>query len=318
MNLAAIKPRQLEVFVTLADLGQVTQVAASLSLTQPAVSMALAELERQLGPLFEREKGRLRLNPRGRECLPKAREILARLADLAAPATAGALTGELRIGASNSVGNYMVGELLGAFMRRHPQVTLQVRVDNTGVIADSLLAHEIDLGCVEGPVHHPQLDSLTWREDELTICAAPEHPLARKRRLRAADFAGAKWILREPGSATRSLSETVLMALPQGQVLLELGQIEGIKQAVMAGLGIACLPKAATPDAVATGRLCILPTPFLPLSRRLSLILPRSAYRGRLVDAFVDSLFACQDNSNRMPAATVSKTTPKRRSNQRL
>lgn len=291
MSLSAIKPRQLEVFVTLADLGQVTLTASALSLTQPAVSMALAELERQLGSLFEREKGRLRLNPHGRECLPKAREILARLADLAAPDVGGLLNGELRIGASNSVGNYMVGELLGTFVKRQPQVTLQVQVGNTSLITASLLAHEIDLGCVEGPVHHPQLETLPWREDELTICAAPEHPLARKTRLRAADFAGAKWILRESGSATRSLSEKVLMALPQGQVLLELGQIEGIKQAVMAGLGIACLPKAATPDAVATGRLCILPTPFLPLSRRLSLILPRSAWRGRLVDAFVDSLF---------------------------
>lgn len=291
MSLAAVKPRQLEVFVTLADLGQVTHTAAALGLTQPAVSMALAELERQLGALFERERGRLKLNLRGRECLPKAREILLRLAELAAPQATGLLQGELRIGASNAVGNYMVGELLGAFMRAQPEVALSVRVANTSVISERLLSHEIDLACVEGPVHHPQLQSLPWREDALTVCAAPEHPLARKRKLTAADFADALWILREPGSATRNLSEQVLMALPQGRVLLELGQIEGIKQAVMAGLGIACLPRAATLDAVATGRLCILPTPFLALSRRLSVILPRAAFQGRLVDAFVESLF---------------------------
>lgn len=291
--LSAIKPRQLEIFVTLADLGQVTLTASVLSLTQPAVSMALAELEKQLGPLFDRERGRLQLNLRGRECLPKAREILNRLDDLAAPVDdSGLLQGELRIGASNSVGNYMVGELLGEFVKRQPQVALQVKVANTHVISERLLGHEIDLACVEGPVHHPRLISRPWREDSLTVCAAPDHPLAKRSHLEAADFAGAAWVLREPGSATRHQSEQVLMHLPQGRVLLELGQIEGIKQAVMAGLGIACLPQAATLDAVATGRLRVLDTPFLSLSRRLSLVLPRTSYQGRLVDAFIDSLFA--------------------------
>jgi DNA-binding transcriptional LysR family regulator len=121
------------------------------------------------------------------------------------------------------------------------------------------------------------------------VCAPPEHPLARKRSLKPADFAGARWVLREPGSATRATSERVLAQLPPGETVLELDQIEAIKQAVVAGLGIACLPAVAVTDALATGRLKALKTPFLDLRRKLSLLLHRQKYRGALLDAFLES-----------------------------
>jgi len=288
-----ISLRQIEVFASIAATGSVRGAAEQLHLTQPAISMALAELERQLGaPVFDRERGRLRLNARGREQLPQAREILERLRDMLRgnPERAGELSGELRIGASNTVGNYLVGELLGPFVARHPMVSLQLDVGNTRSITQKLLDHEADLACVEGPVNHPRLETLPWRTDALVVCAAPSHPLAAKARLRPEDFADARWILRERGSATRSQTEQAMSALPPGRILLELGQIEAIKQAVMAGLGIACLPYAATLDAVATGRLRVLRTPFLALERRLSIALHRGRYRGALIDAFLQSL----------------------------
>lgn len=286
-----ISTRQLQVFVTIAACGSVRQAANLLHVTQPAVSMALSELERQLGaPLFDRERGRLKLNARGREQLPIAREITERMQDMLRAGTSTELVGELRIGASNTVGNYLVGELLGAFVAKHPMVSLHLDVDNTREITRKLLGHELDLACVEGPVHHPELETRTWRNDALVVCASPSHPLARLPSLQPEDFANAQWILRERGSATRSLTEQALTALPSGRILLELGQIEAIKQAVVAGLGIACLPYAATLDTVATGRLTVLRTPFLNLGRRLSLVLHRGRYRGALIDAFTQSL----------------------------
>jgi DNA-binding transcriptional LysR family regulator len=113
--------------------------------------------------------------------------------------------------------------------------------------------------------------------------------LAHKRRLQPEDFAGARWVLREPGSATRSLSERALSVLPAGETVLELDQAEAIKQAVIAGLGIACLPEVAVIDAVAAGRLKVLKTPFLDLQRKLSLLLHRQRYRGALIEAFLAS-----------------------------
>ena len=90
----------------------------------------------------------------------------------------------------------------------------------------------------------------------------------------------------------RTLAEQALTHLPPGRILLELGQVEAIKQAVIAGLGIACLPYAATVDAVAVGRLKILDTPFLNLHRRFALVLHKSRYRGALIDAFMDSVIS--------------------------
>src|SRR5215469_6982867 len=126
-----ISPRQLEVFVQIAQPGSVRAAAEALYMTQPAASMALAEMERQLdGPVFARERGRLRLNVRGRELLPLAQELLERYAEFGRIGGGGAdaLGGELRVGASNTVGNYRVGELLGGFVRAHPHVAVRLRV----------------------------------------------------------------------------------------------------------------------------------------------------------------------------------------------
>ncbi len=290
-----VSPRQLEVFVHAAAGGSLSAAAARLHLTQPAASMALAEMERLLGTqVFERVRGGLRLTPRGRELLPLAQELLERHAEFARAATdqGDTLAGELRIGTSNTVGNYRVGELLGAFVRAQPQVAIRLRVANTEAIAQAVLDHGLDVGCVEGPVIHPDLQVRPWREDALVVCAAPAHPLAKRRSLKPDDFRDARWVLREPGSATRALGEQVLAQLPPPRSRLQLNQTEAIKQAVVAGLGIALLPEVAVSDAAAAGRIAVLRTPFLKpwLRRRLSLLLHRRKYQGALLEAFLQSL----------------------------
>lgn len=289
----AITVKQLEVFVTIASAGTVRAAAERLFVTQPAVSMALAELERLLNvQLFDRERGRLRISSRGKELLPMAQEVIERMHELShyADTDSRSLSGELRVGASNTIGNYLVGDLLGPFSTSHPQVSLQVSVENTATITAGLVAHRLDVGCIEGPINHPQLESFPWREDALVVCVPRSHRLARKTSLKAHHFKDAQWILREPGSAMRMQTEQALSVLPPGQIVLELGQVEAIKQAVIAGMGIACLPESAITDAVAVGRLCILDTPFLDLRRRLSVVLHKSRYRGALIESFLCSL----------------------------
>jgi DNA-binding transcriptional LysR family regulator len=290
-----ISLRQLEVFVAVAREGSVRAAAGQLHLSQPALSMALAELESQLGTdLFDRKRGRLYLSERGRDALPLAQEILERTADLrrSVHGHGAALEGELRLGASNTIGNYLVGDLLGTFTADHPQVAVRLVVGNTDTIVKGVLDHSLDLGCVEGAVAQAGIELRPWREDKLVICTRPDHPLARRRRLRSDDFAGARWILREDGSGTRAMTERILGALPPGQAVLELGQSEAIKQAVIAGLGIACLPEVAVAEALKSRRLAALHTPFLDLERRLSWVLRRSKYHGALVAAFLDSVAA--------------------------
>lgn len=285
----SVSPRQLQVFAATAATGSVRQAAERLHLTQPAVSMALAEMERILGrPLFDRASRRLVLNEQGRRLLPLAQELLLRLAEFGRQADAGGeLAGELRIGTSNTVGNYLVGDLLGGFIAAHPKVNVRLQVENTATIIARLLAYDVDVACVEGDVAHPDLEQRRWRDDRLCICAAPTHALARRRRLRPEHFEGARWVLRESGSATRVQTERVLAALPAGQVVMELDQAEAIKQAVIAGLGLALLPRVAVEHEHAAGRLVILRTPFLSLRRVLSLVMHRRRWRGPLLEAFL-------------------------------
>ncbi len=282
--------RQLRVFVAVAADGGIRVASDRLHLSQPAVSMALSELERQLGTeLFDRERGRLHLNQRGRKLLPLARELLERAEEFErqASGSGGILSGELRLGASNTIGNYLVGELLGAFIAAHPEVVVRLSVDNTDAIVGGVREHRLDVGCVEGPVVGADLDTRAWRDDELVICTRPSDPLARRKRLRTEHFAGARWIVREPGSGTRAISERALGLLPAGEIVLELGQSEAIKQAVIAGMGIACLPLVAIADAVSAGRIVALRTPFLDLRRRMSWVTRRTTFRNPLFDALV-------------------------------
>ena len=286
-----VSPRQLEVFAAVATTGSVRAAAAQVHLSQPATSMALAELERLLGaPLFDRSQQRLRLNDHGRRVLPLAREILDRFAELGRGVEAAEQPrGELKLGASNTIGNYLVGDLLGGFVRSHPRVALRLHVDNTAAIVAGVLDYSLDLGCIEGDVAHAELELLPWREDALCICAPTGHPLVARPVLRPKDFAGSRWILREVGSATRQQAERTLAQLPPGETILELDQSEAIKQAVIAGLGLALLPAVAVQNAAATGRLAILLTPFLSLQRQLQFVIHRRKYRSALLQAFLDS-----------------------------
>lgn len=289
----AISPRQLEVFVAIALSGSVRAAAEQLHLTQPAASMALSEMERLLGaPLFERHQRRLHLNAHGRRVLPLAQELLERMRELgrSIDADGSQLGGELRLGASNTVGNYLVGELLGSFVAEHPQVAVKLQVDNTAAIVAGVLDYSFDLGCIEGAAAHPDLELLPWRMDSLCVCAPVGHPLAQRKRLEPRHFAGTRWILRETGSATREHTERALSVLPPGETVLELDQSEAIKQAVIAGLGLALLPAVAVADAHAAGRLAVLRTPFLQLNRPLSLVLHRRRYRSALLQAFLHSV----------------------------
>ena len=285
-------PRQIEIFVQLVACGSLRGVGELLHLSQPAASMALADLERLVGgDLFDRVRGRLHLNPRGRALLPLAKELLERHREFARFDTHGIAPGsELRIGASNTVGNYRIGELLAPFARAHPGVRLRMRVENTRLIAAAVLDGSLDVGCVEGPVVHAELQRKRWREDLLVVCAAADHPLAGRRGLVPADFHDAHWVLREPGSATREMSERLLAQLPPPAGLLELDQAEAVKQAVVAGLGLACLPEVALADAVAAGRLAVLDTPFAQLRRTLSLLWQRDQYQGAALRAFLASI----------------------------
>lgn len=290
--------KQLEVFIAVAQSGNVTRAAESLNITQSATSMALADFESQLGrKLFDRIGKRLQLNDTGRLLLPKALDAVARVADIEhLAASDDALIGPLRIGASMTIGNYMMPGLIGSFMRQHPGAQLMLEVANTKNVIQALEQFQIDLGFIEGFCHEPDIEVLPWCRDELVIFAAPSHPLAGKARISEEDLAGADWILREPGSGTREVFDNaVLGRIHRINLLLEFGHSEAIKHAVASGIGIGCASRRTLEDAFRTGSVVPLATPFLNLERELYVLIHRQKYRTQGLERF---LTHCQQAVN--------------------
>jgi DNA-binding transcriptional LysR family regulator len=281
--------RQLEVFAGVGQFGGVSKAADHLNMSQSAASAALAELERQFErPLFDRHGKRLQLNETGKLVLPKALELLERAAELES-LFAGKAVGAIRVGATLTIGNYLATMLIAEFMRRYPDSRPTLEVGNTTHIARSVAAFELDLGLIEGEYRDPDLEMTDWVADELAVFCAPEHRLARRRKVTVDELLHEWWIVREPGSGTRqTLDRAMASYLSRWQIRLELGHTEGIKRAVEAGLGIGCVSRLALVEAFRRGSLVELKAPELDLRRRFYFLLHRQKYLTPGIRAFLE------------------------------
>jgi DNA-binding transcriptional LysR family regulator len=281
--------RQLEVFLAVAQHHNITRAAHSLSMSQSAASSALRELEQQFAiQLFDRRGKRLQINEMGRSLRPMAEALLDRAHEVERLLARQGGVGELKIGATLTIGNYLAVELIARFFRQHgSEVSLSVA--NTAEIARRLCNFDLDVGMVEGELQHPELEVLPWRRDELVVFCAPEHPLAGSGQLSDQDLLAAQWILREPGSGTRQAFDRAMAGiLPNLRVLLELQHTEAIKRAVEKQLGIACLSRIALEDAFAAGRLVPLLVPQRQFGRRLYLVLHRQKFRSAGIESWLN------------------------------
>lgn len=289
----AVTFRQLQVFVAVARLGTVSAAAIELCLSQSATSQALADLERQLGmTLFERPGRRLRLNALGGELLPRAEALLEGMADFVAAASdpSGTLRGTLSISASATVGTYLLPALAGRFTELYPAADLRLRLRNSHEVVNDVLGMDADLGLIEGECRDNVLVSEPWCQDCLIVVVAPGQAPAQSGRdgklLTSSELEDMEWILREPGSGTRSVFEQAMRGRRlTPRVRMALDQTEAVKQAVVAGLGASCLSRLSVAGELARGELIALETP-LSLRRRFSLVWHPERYRSPLWQAF--------------------------------
>jgi DNA-binding transcriptional LysR family regulator len=233
--------RQVQIFAAIARHGSVSAAAAEVALTQSAASTALSELERQTGrQLFDRIGKSLRLNEQGRSLLPKAVELLDRAAEIDDLLLGHEAIGNLTIGATLTIGNYLATLIVAEFLRRHPQAQVGLQVRNTANLLQALASHAVDLGLIEGDCRHPDLEVVPWVDDELAVFCAPDHPLAGKK-AGVARLLKEPWILREAGSGTRETFDQAFRHHHSAlQVRLELEHTEAIKRAVESRLGPGC------------------------------------------------------------------------------
>jgi DNA-binding transcriptional LysR family regulator len=269
-----ISLRQLQIFVAVAHTGSTTAAADRVALSQSATSAALNELESTLKTrLFDRIGKRLLLNDSGRLLLPQAKQMLdaANTIEQQFSAAAASNVG-LHIGASTTIGIYLLPAILAASAppdaREHPRVLIA----NTADIAAAVANFDIDMGLIEGPCHEPGLQVEAWIRDELIVVCSPEHPLAHgKASVKALRDAG--WLMRELGSGTREAVEQALLPhLHYRRTAGEFGNSEMIKHAAAEGLGIACLSRCVVDDLLSVGRLVEMKTTLPVLSRTFYLV----------------------------------------------
>jgi DNA-binding transcriptional LysR family regulator len=294
----AITLRQLEIFEKVASCAHVTRASQELLLTQSAASMAIAELERLAGaPLFERQGKRLLLNDRGRRILPEVRQVLVKVRTIERflNESVAEPKGTLNLGASTTIGNYMLPAIVGEFSRLYPSARALLQVGNAQQIETGVERGELDLGLIEGIPHIASLTATPWRRDELVVIAGPGHAWAEEKRASPGMLQDASWIMREKGSGTREIFEAAMEKKGvRFSIALELGHTEAIKKAAEAGLGVGCLSRMAVQRELDNGWLVEVATP-LNLKRTLVILTRDSERMTTLLKAFLALLQQSRD-----------------------
>jgi DNA-binding transcriptional LysR family regulator len=290
-------PDQLITFAAVAEHRNISRASVALHLSQPAVSGQLRQLQDEFGePLYLRDGRGVRLTPAGEQLASYAARLRDtwRQAHAYRDALRGMERGTLRIGASTTPASYLLPYLLAAFQRRYPDVSLHTSGGNTSEIVGGL--GSLDIALIEGVVG-PDLPPDTavhpWREDEIVAIMPRTHPLAADGNgtsVPLAQLGAEPLVLREEGSGVRQLVERAFAdgGLPV-RVALEIAGVEGVKEAVRAGMGIGFV--SAMSMRHEDNALCC--RSFSPqLTRRLSILVPHASAPSRLVGRFLELCLA--------------------------
>ena len=262
--------RQMKVFESVARNLSYTRAAAELFLSQPAVSMQVRQLERQLGvSLFERLGKRVHLTEAGREVYQYSRSVAQQLDEMETLLAdlKGLNSGRLRISVA-STANYFVPNLLATFHKRFPGVTVSLDVTNRETLIGQLSDNTVDLVIMGQPPASLDVDAQAFMENPLVVVAPPGHSLARGKSVPLRRIQEETFLVREPGSGTRIAMERFFtergIRLKTG---MEVGSNEAIKQSVQAGLGLGLLSRATIEQELTLKRLIILQVAEFPIMR---------------------------------------------------
>ncbi len=281
--------RQLEIFVAISRLESVSKAADLLCLSQSATSTSLGELERQFGiKLFDRIGKSLSINDAGSKLLPQALELIDRAKEIESELAGYAVSGDMHIGATLTIGNYLTNLLVAKFLQNFPESHIKLQVQNTETIIKKVLSHELDLGMIEGDCDHPDLKIQPWIADELVIFCGPSHPLINKKNISLEDLLKESWVLREKGSGTRETFDRVFKKEQSKiNIKLELEHTEAIKRAVESSVGIGCISRLALKDELKTGSLIALEVRNVKLDRYFNFLWSKNKYQTNGVRQFL-------------------------------
>ncbi|MFZ5650614.1 MAG: LysR family transcriptional regulator [Bacillota bacterium] len=281
---------QLYIFVTVADKKNFSRAGEFLNMTQPAISQHIHALEEYYGAkLFERSSKKVDLTQAGTVLYKYAQEILSlhRVAKRSVSDLVDLVTGKLTIGASLTIGEYVLPKLLATFSKKYPDVDLSVRVGNTELIHELTRDGTLDVGLIEGVVEDSQLQVKSFLQDELVLVAPALHPLAKRTYVTGDDLKEFVFVIREEGSGTRlAVEEFFDKAAFRPEKVITLGSTQSIKEAVESGLGITILSKWSLRKELALGSLKPLRIKGLDIPRWFFLIQLKDKFKSRACDEF--------------------------------
>lgn len=271
--------RNLQIFVAVADCLNMTNAAKNLYISQPSVSMAVSEIEKEYGiVLFERVSGKLKLTPMGKVLRGYAQNVLEMIEKMEN------LTREearscIRIGVTVTIGSTIMGPIIAKMKESMPKVDYHVTVANTRIIEKMLMNSEVDIAFVEGQITNPNLEVYEVLTDELVVICAPDHPFRRNESVTLKEISTEPLILREPESGTRAFFEEEMQKAGLNYTVRWTSYSYGaIIEAVKNNLGIGIISKKLAEKYINEGSLCGCRIKDANLSRSFRLLYVKNKY----------------------------------------
>ncbi|KYZ77786.1 LysR family transcriptional regulator [Anaerosporomusa subterranea] len=281
--------RHLNVFLCVSDEGNMTAAADKLHIAQPSVSQTIAELEKYYNvKLFERLGRKLFLTIAGQKLMTYARHIVNLSREVEDVMREHEHNGVIRLGASVTVGTCILSDIIGEFVKCNSNVKIISSVNNTKIIEGMLLLDKVDIGLVEGKIHSPGILCEPFMDDELVFVSGVSHPLAQKGSVKLSEIDNMEFIVREEGSGTRELFESVMNSkgIPW-QIYGVYNNAETIKNTVAAGLAISVMSRMAVQKEVKNRELAIVDVDGLYFKRQFSIVYHKNKYISPLLHNFI-------------------------------
>ena len=302
--------QQLRILKAVATEKSFTRAAEILYVSQPSLSKQIKILENRLGiVLLNRENSTISLTEGGRVFLQYSERILA-LCEESCRALNDVKNGDrgnLTVGASQTIGTYLMPRVLALFAQNYPQINIKVQVDSTRVITKNVVNREIDIAVVGGDVPEElkkNLDIENFVEDELILIVPKSHPFALKKhkKINKDDLYHLNFITLNSTSTIRKFIDNILIQndieTKQFNIIMQLNSIEGIKTAVSLGLGAAFVSSSAIEKEIKLKTVEIITIENIRITRRLSIITNRQCYRSKALEFFHNELWVLKNISN--------------------
>ncbi|MFT9494694.1 LysR family transcriptional regulator [Anaerosolibacter sp.] len=281
--------RHLKIFVAVCETGSATAAGEKLFIAQPSISLAIAELEDHYGiKLFDRISKRLQITETGKHFLQYTTHIVDLFENLEREVKNFETMGVLRIGSSITIGNYLLANYIAEFKQTHPQINAKVIIDNSDAIQQRVLTNQIDIGLIEGIMHSDYIIDQKFRDDELILICANNHPFAVQQSVELFQLKKENLILRESGSGGRELFDSTMTMLGlEISPAWESTSTQAILSAVRANLGISVLPYLLVKESLDRKEIIQFRVKEIQLKRHFSIIYHRNKFLTQSAKDFI-------------------------------